>query len=64
MHIIDITVFVHIIDINVLRGYRYKEPQRSALFEVAIQYHSAPRTLHLLTGDPLGQTMMKQHLVV
>ncbi|OLQ02840.1 hypothetical protein AK812_SmicGene14270 [Symbiodinium microadriaticum] len=27
---------------------------------VAIQYHSAPRTLHLLTGDPLGQTMMKQ----
>ena len=30
---------------------------------VAIQYHTAPRTLHLATGEPLGQTMMKQSLV-
>ncbi|CAJ1394265.1 unnamed protein product, partial [Effrenium voratum] len=29
---------------------------------VAIQYHSAPRTLHLSTGEPLGGTMMKQML--
>ena len=29
---------------------------------VAIQFHSAPRTLHLRSGEPLGDTMMKQHL--
>eukprot|EP00438_Fugacium_kawagutii_P026580 Skav212411 [mRNA] locus=scaffold469:156512:158158:- [translate_table: standard] len=29
---------------------------------VAVQFHSAPRTLHLRSGEPLGQTMMKQHL--
>lgn len=29
---------------------------------VAVQYHSAPRTLHMATGEPLGQTMMKQPL--
>lgn len=29
---------------------------------VAVQYHSAPRTLHFATAEPLGQTMMKQPL--
>eukprot|EP00440_Ansanella_granifera_P052490 gb/GFBE01056915.1/.p1 GENE.gb/GFBE01056915.1/~~gb/GFBE01056915.1/.p1 ORF type:complete len:743 (+),score=167.00 gb/GFBE01056915.1/:1-2229(+) len=30
---------------------------------VVILYHSAPRTLHFRTNEPLGQTMMKQRLL-
>lgn len=35
-------------------------PQKELEKPVAIQFHSAPRTLHLRSGEPLGQTMMKQ----
>eukprot|EP00435_Cladocopium_sp_Y103_P054134 s2074_g17.t1 len=34
--------------------------QKKIAKPVAIQFHSAPRTLHLRSGEPLGQTMMKQ----
>ena len=47
----------YLVDVLVLPS-----PQNAIEKPVAIQFHSATRTLHLRTGEPLGQTMMKQHL--
>lgn len=45
----------YVIDVLVL-----PRPEEDVEKPVAIQFHSAPRTLHLRSGEPLGQTMMKQ----